>query len=434
MRAILIAITLFVISYTGVYAQQETTSFEVNGVKVIFKPTLKTMVSVRVYFRGGVTNYTAQQAGIERFALSAAITCGTKNYTPNQYRDTSDRYGISMSNAAEFDYGSIDMSCISKYFEKGWGLLSDAVKNPAFDDTEVQLLRTKIISSIEEEESAPDKRIEQLTIKNAFAGTQYAIEPDGTTQSITALTTADLKNYYAHLLNKNRMFIVIAGKLSQQQISDKVAALVADLPSAPYEPAVLTPPIFNDNRLLTEQSALATNYINGVMNAPPMSSPDYLPFRLGMDAFGGALFSELRSRLNLSYDPGAYSTNTMMPYAVMYVSTTKPKDAVDVMINLLNHIKTLKISDRGLNQIKSSYIVSNYSKLQSSTAITGNLGNAEIMGGWYYFDNAPAMLEQVTPEQVAAALKKYIVGVRWAYRGDLSLANEAAETFKIGVQ
>ncbi len=434
MRTTIITFALFLGSYTGVNAQQETTAFDVNGVKVIFKPTVKTMVSVRVYFRGGVTNYTPEQAGIERFALSGAIECGTAKYTADQFRDTSDRYGIEMGCDAAYDYGNITMSCVNKYFDKGWALLSNAVQNPVYEPNEVQLLRNKIISSIREEDSAPDKHVEQLIINNAFAGTSYATDPDGTELTITSLSVSDLKKYYSSLLNKNRMFIVIAGKLTVAEITKKVASLVANLPSAPYKPVSLIAPLWNDNKTTVEKKDLATNYFDAVMNAPAMNSPDYLPFRLGMDALGGSLFAELRSKRNLSYAPGAYTTIELMPYAIMYVSSTDAKTSVEVMMDVLNHMKDATLSEKGLNEIKSSYITSNYTKLQSSAAITGNLGVAEIMGGWYYFENAPAMLEQVTPDQVSQAMKKYIKGVRWAYEGNLSQANEAAEAFKIPVK
>jgi zinc protease len=62
---------LLICGSLSVTAQTETTSFDVDGIKVIFKPTLKDIVNVRMYYRGGVTNYPASQAGIESFALEA---------------------------------------------------------------------------------------------------------------------------------------------------------------------------------------------------------------------------------------------------------------------------------------------------------------------------------------------------------------------------
>ena len=84
--------------------------------------------------------------------------------------------------------------------------------------------------------------------------------------------------------------------------------------------------------------------------------------------------------------------------------------------------------------MKSSFITSNYMKLQSSSAITGNLGQAEILGGWQYFENLPTMLEQVTPQQINQAMQKYPIGVRWSYLGDIEAARKANDAFRLMVQ
>ncbi|EHQ28526.1 M16 family metallopeptidase [Mucilaginibacter paludis] len=434
MKATLFTLILITACFTSSFAQYETSAFNVNGIKVIFKPTVKNMVSVRVYFRGGVSNYNAQQAGIEKLTLEAVTKCGTTKHTADQFKDIADYYDIDLSSTAEYDYGAIGMSCISKYFDKGWDLLADAVNNPVFNERELKLVKNKMIADIKQTESSPDKHIEQLTLKNAFEGTAYATDPDGTEETIPALNAEDLKKYYTTLLNKNKMFIVIAGKITKDEIIAKVSAAFGNIPALPYEEAVLKEPLWKDNKLVSEQRNLSTNYINGVLNAPVMTSPDFIPFRLGTSVLGGVLFSEIRTKRNLSYAPGAYSTNLRMPYAVMYVSTTNPAEAVSIMTNQLNRVKKLIVSNRALNEMKSSYITNNYKKLQSSSAITSNLGLAEIMGGWNFFEIAPNMLEQVTAEQIAQVMQKYIVGVRWSYLGDENQAKAATEAFNMAVK
>jgi zinc protease len=434
MKRIFLTIIFSVTCISALFAQAPTTSFDVDGIKVIFKPTVKNMVSVRVYFRGGVTNYSAKQAGIERMTLGALLQCGTTKHAANDFKDIGDYYNIDFGAAAEYDFSDIEMSCISKYFDKGWELLAEAINNPIFDPNEVQLLKNTFSSAVKQAESSPDNHVEQLLLKNAFAGTVYATDPDGTEESINSFTPADLKSYYSTMLNKNKMFIVIAGKLTQQEITEKVKEAFSAIPASPYQPVALTAPTWNDNHTLVEGRSLATNYIAGIMNAPVMTSADYIPFKLGISAFSGNLFSLLRTQHNLSYDPDASTTNQLMPYATMSVSTTSVNEAITLMVTELNRIKGLNISKKGVEQMKSSFITSNYMKLQSSSAITGNLGVAEIMGGWNYFENLPAMLDQVTSEQITKAMQKYLVGVRWGYLGDIETAKQSEQAFRLMVR
>jgi zinc protease len=434
MKRIFLTVIFSVACLNALFAQSPTTSFDVDGIKVIFKPTVKNMVSVRIYFRGGVSNYPAKQAGIERMTLGALTQCGTIKHGANEFKDIADYYNIDLGAGAEFDFSDVEMSCISKYFDNGWDLLTEAINSPIFDPNEVQLLKNNFASAVKQKESNPDDHVQEMVLKNAFAGTVYATDPDGTEASINSFTPADLKAYYSTMLNKNKMFIVIAGKLSKEDIVAKVRASFSAISTRPYQPVALTEPVWNDNHTTAEVRSLATNYVAGILNAPVMTSPDFIPYRLGISAFSGTLFSELRTKRNLSYDPGATTTNQLMPYAVMSVSTTSPGLAVTIMVNELNRVKGLTISKKGVEQLKSSFITSNYMKLQSSGAITGNLGLAEIMGGWKYFEDLPTMLDQVTPEQITKAMQKYAVGVRWSYLGDVEEAKKSKDAFGLMVK
>ena len=395
-----------------------TTSFDVNGLKVIFKPTVKEVISVHMYFRGGNANFSADKAGIEDFALKAATECGVKTYNSNTFKDMADKYNINIGGSADYDYGYLALNCVAKYFNQGWDLFSKAVTEPVFDENEVQLLKQKALAALKTGETNPDDRIEKLAVQSAFKGTPYAYDPDGTEASILALNAADLKNYYYKLLNKKRMFLVVAGKITRAELEAKIKAAFTNLPSAPYEPAAYQNALFQGDKAVIEKRDLATNYMSAVMNAPVMSSPDYVPFRMGINALSGSLFSQLRTRYNLSYAPGAFSTIQQMPYAMMYVSTTNPKEAARIMIDVLNRIKRSTLTSAGLRDMKSGYITSNYMKLQNSNSVAKNLGEAEIMGDWNYAERMPDLINSVTPAQISQALNKYIAGLRWAYLGN----------------
>jgi zinc protease len=430
MKKILITVLFLCGRLYSALAQSETTSFDVDGIKVIFKPTLKEIINVRMFYRGGVTNYPAGQAGIESFALEATNDCGTKKYNANIYRDRADKYGIDIGSEAEYDYGNIQMQCVTKYFNEGWDLFTESITNPVFDAGEVELLRSKIVAKVRDQQSNPDKRVEQLILQNAFEGTPYATDPNGTDEVLSKLTAGDLKNYYSSILNKNRMFIVVAGKISKAELIAKIKASFSTLPSKPYTAVTLKEPIWNDYRMVKEDRNLSTNYLNAIMNAPTFNSADYIPYRVGISALGGSLFAELRTRLNLSYDPGTYSVMQQMPYGIMFVSTTDPKEAVQAINRQVKKVLSHGLSPEGLQRIKSSFITTNYIKQQSTASITGSLGIAEVLGGWQIADDLPKSIEKVTVDQINQAMYKYIVGLRWSYLGDPAKATEAANAFK----
>src|ERR1700760_4417307 len=156
MKKILITIIICLATLPA-FAQSPTSAFVVDGIKVIYKPTVKDMVNVRVYFKGGVSNYSAAQAGIENLALSALTECGTKKYTGEAFRDTSDNYTINIGSETTYDYSDVQLQCVSQYFDLGWDLFSQAIVNPVFDAAELELLRNKLLAAVGQMQSDPDK-------------------------------------------------------------------------------------------------------------------------------------------------------------------------------------------------------------------------------------------------------------------------------------
>ena len=420
----------FLFISVNLFGQSTATSFEVAGIKVILKPTVKEVIDVNMYFRGGVTNYPAAKAGLENLALAATTEAGTKKYNANAFKDRADTYGIDIGGSSGYDNGMISMTCISRFFNEGWDLFAEAVRNPVFDEREIGMLKEKLVSGLKQSESDPDDRIEQLTMQNAFAGTPYAVDPKGTEESLTKVAAAELKNYYFNtLLNKKRMFIVVVGKISKEDITKKIEASFAALPSKAYKPAVLTP---NNApaRLLTEQRQLATNYITASFNAPKVNSADYLPFRLAISNLSNRMFREIRTKRNLSYAPYAYTTTRLMPFGVMYVSTTEPATSAEVMLAVLKDLVEEGFDAEELMSGKSNFITTNYMKEESSGAIASALGNAEIMGDWRIANDAAERINKVTLQEMNTVLKKYISTIRWTYLGDEKLARENESVFR----
>jgi predicted Zn-dependent peptidase len=112
------------------------------------------------------------------------------------------------------------------------------------------------------------------------------------------------------------------------------------------------------------------------MNSPLFTSPDYVANKVAFATFSNNLFIEIRTKRNLSYAPYAYSVTGKMPYSIMYVSTTDPKASVEVMDNVIEHLKKDGFSQKEFNESKNLYITSNYMKEESTSALASSLGRA----------------------------------------------------------
>ncbi len=426
---------LLIIPVIKLDAQTTTTSFDVDGIKVIYKPTIKDIVNVSIYFRGGVNNYTSDKAGIEDLAVNGAVNCGTEKYTKDEFKNKIDLFGIQIGGSASLDYADIKLNCISKYFNEGWDLFAEAVTKPVFNDNAFDELKHRMLNALKASESSPDNRLTTLALETAFEGTPYAINPDGNETTLNAITAQQAKEYYSKtLLNKSRIFIVVVGNISKEDITAKIRAAFANTPTLGYQPVVSKTPDFTDNSIKVEERHLQTNYIMGIMNAPTYNSPDYIPFRLAFSELGGILFSELRIKHNLTYTPQAGLKMLQRPYSYVYVSTTNPSDAVEIIANSINREEDEKIAQKGLDEIKGLYITSNCMKQETGAAIAEELAQAEILGGWQMAEQLPDIISHTTRKEMFKAFKRYINGIKWIYIGDKQKATDAQDAFDLPVR
>ena len=427
-----IALALAALSVT-VQAQSNVTEMNVNGLKVLFKTSAKPTVCAIMFFKGGTANYTEQQQGIENFTLSAATECGTTEYSKDAFKDKADKYGIDLRGNSGYDYGYISMSCVKPYWSEGWDLFSEAVNHPVFDAKEVGLQQQKIISGLKNQESNPDNMLDRMAMSDAFKGTRYASFPDGTVESVTAMTQTDIQTYYKKLLNVNRMLLVVVGNLTQEEVKSKVESAFSQLPSEAIQPAPQPADYrVTANSLNVQNRPLATNYIMGVMGAPMVTTQDFYAYRLAFSILYDKLFEEVRTKRNLSYAPDAFLASDFLPHSVLYVTTTKPKDAVTVMVDEVKRLRDGGFTDTDLRDAKSQLTTSFYMGNESTVSNALALGTNEIKGSWKNFFEFLNKINAVTLPQMQKVFADYVEGIKWNYLGDESLAEK--ETFDKGVK
>ena len=126
-------ILISIIFCTSVFAQ-DIQSFEINGLKVILKQnTSNDIISANMFFKGGVTVLTEDQAGIENLTLVVAQKA-TKNYPKEQLNAELESMNSQINSNSNQDYSSLNLLCVKQNFEKSWNIFSDIILNPLFSE------------------------------------------------------------------------------------------------------------------------------------------------------------------------------------------------------------------------------------------------------------------------------------------------------------
>ncbi len=397
--------------------ESQVKELKAGGMKVIFKPSTKEIISVRLFVRGGTANYTKELEGVENLALSVATEAGTRTLDRAAFGKAADRVGAEIGFSTDYDFSEINLSCIKTFWNESWNLFADAVVNPRFDAQEFDIVKGKILAAAKQQEASPDSHLDNKSLEVAFAGKNYAKIPSGTPQSIEKLTLGQTLKHYETVINKQNCFLVVVGNVSEADLIQKVNASFGKLREGKAA-VVESRPIIQQG-VTIENRDIATNYIKGSMSVPSIKDKDAVPMRLAMSMMGDHFFVELRTKRSLTYAPAAYYTANMVnsPQAVFYASSTDPKQSLQVMIDEINNIKNNGFKEKELKDKKEKYLTGHYSKLETNGAQTYALGVAEVAGGWKINENFMADVEKTTIDDVNNAFKKYSNSINWMYLG-----------------
>ncbi|RYD89822.1 MAG: insulinase family protein, partial [Sphingobacteriales bacterium] len=166
------------------FAQQKAYEMTVDGVKVIVQPSGNDIVEIQTVIKGGVQNYPAEKAGIEAMALNALSECGTLKHDKNDFKNQLDKISAAVYGMAVKNYSVVKINCIKSDLPKAWPLYVEAVTIPKFDPKEFERIKQDQINNLKSQDSNPDYAIDQYADKVAFAGRDYAKNPNGTPEIV----------------------------------------------------------------------------------------------------------------------------------------------------------------------------------------------------------------------------------------------------------
>jgi zinc protease len=405
----------------SVAANGSTTDFvTTNGLKTIHRHvTGNDVVAAQIYFRGGARNVTEKNAGVESLLFEVA-TEGTKNFSKSEINREMARMGTVIDGDSGYDFSVVEMRCVRQNFDRSWQLLTDMILNPACDDKEVALVKDQIISALRQQNDSPENSVALLCNRLLFDSHPYFNSPIGTVESVSSLTSADVKAHHAKLLQTSRMLVVVVGNVSTDEVKRKVEASFGKLQRGEYKHEA--PPAFakaSTADFQVVERPVATNYIRGSFAAPPLESSDYAPFSIAVNILQQLFFQEVRVKRNLTYGADATLLTNGANSAFISVTTPKPNEAVRVMFDQIDFMQRQIIREEGLKAIISGFLTNYYNTLEDNGSQAGKLAEYELLGGGWRRDQTWIdEVSKVTPEDVNRVSKKYLKNFHFAVMGD----------------
>src|SRR5204863_8605693 len=146
---------------------------------------------------------------------------------------------------------------------------------------------------------------------------------------------------------------------------------------------------------------LPTNYVQGFFTAPTPSSPDIYPMRVASSILRDRIFTEVRTKRNLSYAPDAFLRNQAANIGGIYVTAVDANQSVRVMLNEISRLQHEPISQDDITAVIAQFLTSYYMGQETNAAQANEPAQHELIGGGWR--NSLVFLERlraVTPADV----------------------------------
>jgi zinc protease len=196
-----------------------------NGMKIWgIKQSELPLIQYSIVIDGGHMLDNVEKAGVANL-VAAMMNEGTKNKTPEQMEDAIGLLGASIRVSSGNEDISIDVSSLSKNFEKTLALVEEILLEPRWDEEQFALAKSRIINGLKRNAASPDYLASSTLDKLIFGDNILAIDAQGTQASVASLTIDDLKEYYSKYFSPSIAKFLVVGDMDQPRVEKALADL-----------------------------------------------------------------------------------------------------------------------------------------------------------------------------------------------------------------
>ena len=285
---------------------------------------------------------------------------GTNSMDKSKFDESVDIIGADVN--LNFSGGSA--SALTRYFDKAFMLMADALKNPSFPEESFKKLQSQTITGLKQNEKRAATIAERVNTALSY-GKQTALGEFTTEQSVKGLSLDDIKEAYKNYITPSRSYLTFIG-----DITPATAKALAEKAFANWTGVKLTLPVIADvqNPSKTEidfvdvATAVQAELRVGNLVTNPLNGSDYHALVLANYILGGGaeskLFMNVREKHGFAYDAHSVMGSGRFQNlftAVTQVRTDKADSAAAEVISEILNMRDGKITEDELNNAKAVY-------------------------------------------------------------------------------
>ncbi|WP_018624683.1 M16 family metallopeptidase [Kangiella aquimarina] len=304
-------------SYDNIDARSERTTLS-NGAKVVYLPKKTRGESVVMTINLDIGNLDdLRNAGVVPSLTSSMLMRGTENFTREELQAEFDRLKANVSVSGGATSTGVRIQTVKENLPKVLELVEEVLKQPAFDQKELEVLKKQQIVALEQQKQQPQTQVFlQLNQHlNPYDPSHplYSMSIDEQIEAIKAVEVDNLKAFHSNFIGAKEADIAVVGDFERDSLHKQLDSILgnwdADVEYKRIERSVADVEAINKFIDTPDKAGAAF----AAMTKLELSDqhPDYAALKMANEIFGGGflnsrLATRLRQKDGLSYGAGSF--------------------------------------------------------------------------------------------------------------------------------
>ncbi len=406
--------------------ESRTKRAEAGGVKIALLPkkTRGSTVVAQMLFRFGDEQSLMNRSTAAQLA-GAMLMRGTTKHTRQQIQDELDRLKARAFVSGVPTQATLFIETTRANLPAVMRLMAEVLREPAYPEKEFDLLKQEHLAGIEQQKSEPTQiaftAFNRQISPFPKGDPRYVSTPDEDIAELNAATLDSAKQFYHDFYGASNAQLTVVGDFDEQEITRLTTQLFSDWKSP--RPFKRVPSVFRDiapaNQTFQAPDKANAFFVAGFLFDMRDDNADYAAITLGHYMLGGGFLSSrlaarIRQKEGLSYGVGSGVFVSAVDHYGRFMATAiyAPQNVDKLEAAFKEEIaRMLKdgFTAEEVEAAKSGYLQSRQvSRAQDNELL--NRSNTYLFIGrtWQWDADFEAKIRTLTPEQINAAMRKYV--------------------------
>lgn len=412
---------MFVISLTTVGHAADISPTRLttpNGITVlVLEQHFLPIVEIHALIKVGSAQDPQEKAGLANLVASL-LDEGTTTRSSKQLAEQIDFVGGSLEAKAGEDFTTASVRTLRKDIDLGFTLLADILQRPAFPKSEFERVRSQILGEITSNNDDPGHVAMKAFNQVVFHNHPYRWPVDGTEDTLSKITLADVQSFYVKEYLPNQVILTIVGDVTVEQATALIQTHFGSWRKGPVPPRPVKKPTSIDKKTvqLIDKDLTQSTIVIGHPGISRTNQDFYavtvMNHILGAGGFSSRLMDSIRDKQGLAYGITSHYDARAMPGSFWINLQTRTETTNQAITSVLAEMKAIRdapVGEQELADAKAFLMGSFPLRLDSTAKLAQVLAQVEFFGlGFDYFTQYPKWIERITKDDVLRVAKQYL--------------------------